>query len=84
MERLKLLEETVQGIQGQPAETVRKEFKADLNELRTQVNKMAASVPAGSLNREGKSLYNSKEFLPDKLGAGYKDQWRSWAYKARD
>ena len=84
MERLDTLEETVRGIQGLSVEDVRRELMAELVSVRTQIGNITASVPAGAQTREGRSLYNSKEFIPDKLGSGYKDQWRSWAYKARD
>ena len=67
MERLDTLEETVRGFQGLTIEDVRRELAAELISVRTQIGNMTASGPAGAQNREGRSLYNSKEFLPDKL-----------------
>ena len=55
-----------------------------MSQLRSDITKITTSVPVGAVGRDKRTLYNSKEFIPEKLGSGYKDAWRSWAYKARD
>ena len=67
MERLDTLEETVRGIQGHSMEDVRQELMAELISMRTQIGNMTASVPAGAQTRDGRSLYNSKEFTGAEL-----------------
>ena len=45
---------------------------------------MAVARPVESAPVDRRSVYGSKEFMPDRLGKDFKDHWRSWAYKARD
>ena len=82
--RLNDLETIVQALQLESNATLRDELNRQITSLRNQLNNMSASTPTGGLGRDRRSIYNSKEFMPEKLGAGYRDTWRSWAYKVRD
>ena len=72
--RITDIEAQLQILQGQSADTVRNELNQQMNQLRSDITKITTSVPVGAVGRDNKrTLYNSKEFIPEKLGSGYKD-----------
>ena len=53
-----------------------------LAELRDRVERMSAGPDSGA-SRPMNGM-NPKDVLPEILGNNYKEDWRTWAYKARD
>ena len=83
--RINDIEAVLQQMQARDTQDTRiDDLQRHINNLRNQLGSLGASTAVGAPTRDRRSIYNSKEFLPDKLGSGYKDAWRSWAYKARD
>ena len=82
--RINDLETMMQALQARPTDTMFDNLSQQIRSIQNQLGDLGTSIPAGSSTRHQRSLYNSKEFLPDKLGNGFRDSWRSWAYKARD
>ena len=81
--RINALENMLQALQERPTDAMFENLTQQIRSIQGRLGDLGSSIPVGSVAHR-RSLYNSKEFLPDKLGNGYKEAWRSWAYKARD
>ena len=80
LERLDALERGVEDLQvAETTEALRRALSQEIAELREQLTQ---SGPEG--RGSNRSLYSSKEFIPEKLGNDYKQAWRAWSYKVRD